>query len=94
MKNKIVKDEIFRECSRHGRERNLYNILVGEIDGKRQMKRHRWNYDINIGFKEIGWEGVDSIHLAECTDQWVTVVDMAVNPRVANHAVNSFSSCV
>jgi hypothetical protein len=32
-------------------------------------------------FREIGWEGVDRIHLAQDGDQWRALVNMVMNLR-------------
>jgi hypothetical protein len=41
--------------------RNAYKILLGISEGKKPLGRPRlrWKYNINIDFREIGWEGVD-----------------------------------
>jgi hypothetical protein len=46
--------------------RNAYRILAESSEGKTPLRRprHRWEGDIKIDLKEIGWEGVDWIHLA------------------------------
>jgi hypothetical protein len=43
-----------------------YNIFVGKPEGKRQLgrNRRRWEDNIRIDLREIGWENVDWIHLA------------------------------
>jgi hypothetical protein len=52
-------------CSAHGRNENPYKILVGIPEGKRSMKpRCRWEGNIRMDVRKIGWEGVDWIHLA------------------------------
>jgi hypothetical protein len=38
--------------------------------------RHRWEDNIKIDLKEIGWEAVDWIHLAQYSDQWPAVVNV------------------
>jgi hypothetical protein len=35
---------------------------------------------MNLG--EVGWEGVDLIHLPQCRDQWLVVVNTLMNLRV------------
>jgi hypothetical protein len=44
-----------------GEMRNAYNTLVGKSDGKRPLERprRRWEDNIKMYGKEIGWEGVD-----------------------------------
>jgi hypothetical protein len=44
-----------------GEKRNAYNILVGKSEGKRPLRRprHRWEDNIRMYHREIGWERVD-----------------------------------
>jgi len=46
---------------------NAYGILMGKEEGKRWLSRPRHRYDGNIkmDIKEIGWEDVDWIDLAQ-----------------------------
>jgi hypothetical protein len=48
--------------------RNAYNISVGKPEGKRPLGRPRCRGEDNTrtDLREIGWEGVDWVHLAEC----------------------------
>jgi hypothetical protein len=48
-----------------GEMRNVYKILVGNSEGKRPLggPRHRWKDNIKLNLKEIGFEGVNWIHL-------------------------------
>jgi hypothetical protein len=41
--------------------------LVGKLEGKRRRGRHkgRWEDNIRMDLREIVWEGVDWMHLAE-----------------------------
>jgi hypothetical protein len=63
----IVKDGMGRACGTHGEVRNAYKILVGKPEGKRSLgrPRHRWEDNIRVDIKEIWWDGVDWIHLAQ-----------------------------
>jgi hypothetical protein len=49
-----------------GEKRNVYRILVGKPDGKRQLgrTRRRWVDNIKMDFREIWWDGMDWIDLA------------------------------
>jgi hypothetical protein len=38
--------------------------------------------NIKIDFREIGWDGMDCIDLAEDRDQWRAVVNTVMNLRV------------
>jgi hypothetical protein len=42
-----------------GKKRNAYRILVGKPEGKRPLgrPRRRWEDNIRIGLREIGWGG-------------------------------------
>jgi hypothetical protein len=46
-------------------------ISVRKYEGKRQLgrPRHRWEDNIRMDLREIGWEGVDWMHLAHDKDQ-------------------------
>jgi hypothetical protein len=49
-----------------GWERNTNRILVRKPKGKRPLgrSRRRWENNIKIGLREIGWGGMDWIDLA------------------------------
>jgi len=51
---------------------NAHSILVGKPEGKRQLVRHRrrWEDNIRMDPRKIGWDVVDWIYLAYCRDQW------------------------
>jgi hypothetical protein len=51
--------------------RNAYNILVGNPEGKRPLGRpaRRRKDNIRVDVREIGWEGVNWMHLAQDRDQ-------------------------
>jgi hypothetical protein len=48
-------------------KRNAYRILVGKPEGKRPLERtrRRWDDNILIDLREIGWGGMDWIDLAQ-----------------------------
>jgi hypothetical protein len=50
-----------------GEKRNAYRILVGKPEGKRPLGRlrRRWVDNIKIDLREIGWDGMDWIDLAQ-----------------------------
>jgi hypothetical protein len=41
--------------------------------------RHRWEDNIRMDLREIGWEYLDWIHLAQDRDQWWTLVNAIIN---------------
>jgi hypothetical protein len=63
---------------------NSYRILVGKPDGKRPLGRPscRWVDNIDMDFREIVWDGMDWIDLAEDRNQWRALVNTVMNLRV------------
>jgi hypothetical protein len=49
-----------------GEKRHAYRILVRKPEEKRPLRRprHRWEDNIRIDLREIGWGGTDWIDLA------------------------------
>jgi hypothetical protein len=80
----IVKDGMSRTCGTSREVSNVYKILVGKPEGKRSLgrPRRRWEDNIRVDLKDIGWEGVDWIHLALGRDRWRAVVIMLMNFRI------------
>jgi hypothetical protein len=68
--------------ARTGEKRNAYRILVGKPEGKRQQDVCRWVDNIKIDLREIGWDGMDWIGLAQDRDQWRALVNTVMNLRV------------
>jgi hypothetical protein len=54
-----------------GEMRNAYSILVRKFEGKRPLGRPRRRREDNIrmDLREIGWGGVDWMHMAQDRDQ-------------------------
>jgi hypothetical protein len=50
---------------------SIRSILVGKREGKRPLRSpwHSWEDNITLDLREIGWEGVDWMYLAEDRDQ-------------------------
>jgi hypothetical protein len=67
-----------------GERRNAYGILVGKPEGKRPLgrPRRRWVDNIKIDLREIGWDSMDWIDLAQDKDQWRALVNTVWNLRV------------
>jgi hypothetical protein len=67
-----------------GEKKNSYGILLGKPEGKRPLgePRRRWVDNIKIGVREIGWDCMDWIELAQDRDQWKALVKMVMNIRV------------
>jgi hypothetical protein len=67
-----------------GEGRNVYRVLVGKTEGKRPLgrPRRRWEDGIKMDLGEIGWGGVEWIHLAQDRDHWWALVNAVMNLRV------------
>jgi hypothetical protein len=65
-------------------KRNAYGILVKKPEGKKPLgrPRHRWVDHIKIDLRDIGWDGMDWISLAQDRDQWRALVNLVMNLRV------------
>jgi hypothetical protein len=66
-----------------GEVRAAYN-LVGRPEGRRPLgrPRHRWEDNIKMDLREIGFGDVDWIHLAQDRDRWLALVNTVMNLRV------------
>jgi hypothetical protein len=59
----------------------MHNILVVKPEGKRPPTRHRcrWEDTVKMGLREIGFEGVDWIHLAQVRNHWWALVKIFIS---------------
>jgi hypothetical protein len=57
---------------------------MGMTEEKRPLGRPRcrWVDNIKMDLREIGWDGMDFIDLAQNRDQWRALVDTVMNLRV------------
>jgi hypothetical protein len=67
-----------------GEDRKVYSVLVGNPERKRPLgrPRRRWEDEIRMDLREIGWESVEWIQLAQDSDRWLAVVNTVMNLRV------------
>ncbi|KAJ4448897.1 hypothetical protein ANN_00289 [Periplaneta americana] len=70
--------------ARMGESRNAYRVLVGRPEGKRPLgrPRRRWEDNIKMDLREVGYDDRDWINLAQDRDQWRAYVRAAVNLRI------------
>jgi hypothetical protein len=63
--------------TRMGEGRKVYKVLVEKPKGKRPLgkPRSRWENGINMDLKEMGWDGVEWIYLAQDRNWWRAVVN-------------------
>jgi hypothetical protein len=47
-----------------------------------ERPRRSWEDGIKMDLREIGWGGVEWIHVAQDRDRWWAVVSAVMNPRV------------
>jgi hypothetical protein len=64
-----------------GEVRGAYNILVGRPKGRRPLgrPRRRWEDNIKMDLREIGFGDVDWINLAEDRDRWWVLANTVMN---------------
>jgi hypothetical protein len=67
-----------------GEMRNAYDIFIRKPEGKRPCRRPRCRWEVNIVMvaRLIGWEGVFWMHVAEGMDQWWAPVKVVMNLQV------------
>jgi hypothetical protein len=70
--------------ARMAEKSNAYRILVGKPKGKMPLGRTRrtWVDNIKIDLREMEWDGMDWIDLAENRNQWRALVNTATNLRI------------
>jgi hypothetical protein len=67
-----------------GEMRNICKILIGKPKEKRLLGQsmHRWEDEIKMDLREIGWDGVHWIQLIQDRHQWLALVNMIMNLQV------------
>jgi hypothetical protein len=67
-----------------GEGRGVYRVLVGRPEGKRPLgrPRRRWEDNIKMDLREIGFVGANWIQLAQDRVQWRACVNTVINLRV------------
>ncbi|KAJ4438735.1 hypothetical protein ANN_14686 [Periplaneta americana] len=70
--------------ARMGESRNAYRVLVGRPEVKRPLgrPRRRWEDNIKMDLREVGYDDRDWINLAQDRDHWRAYVRAAMNLRV------------
>jgi hypothetical protein len=73
-----------------GEMRNPYKILSRKPKGRTPLRgpRCRWEDNIRMYLRDIGWEGVDWMHLSQDGDQWQDLVNMVMNFQIPQKAGN------
>jgi hypothetical protein len=62
----------------------VHTGLLRKPEGRRPLgrPRHRWEDNIKMDLREVGWESTDWIDLAQDRDRWQTVVYTVMNLQV------------
>jgi hypothetical protein len=70
--------------ARMGERRGACRALVGKPEGRRPLgrPRRRWEDNIKMDLREVGWGGMDWINLAQDRDRWRALVNAVMNLRV------------
>jgi hypothetical protein len=81
---RVIKSRRMRwagHVARMGEKRNAYKVLMGKPEGKRPLgrPRRRWDDNIRMDLREIGWGGMDWIDLVRDRDQWRALVNTVMN---------------
>jgi hypothetical protein len=56
------------------------------------LPRRRWEANMKVGLKQIGWVDVNWIRLAQDKDHWCAIVNTKINLRVPVNAGNFLTS--
>jgi hypothetical protein len=75
---------------RIGEGKNLYRVLMGKPEAERPIERPRRRQEdgIKMNLREIGWGGVEWIHLAQKRNRWRAFVNAVTNLRFWRHGVS------
>jgi hypothetical protein len=66
---------------------NVYRILVRKPEGKTPLgrPRRRWEGNIKMDLREVGWDRMDWIDLAQDRNQWRALVNTVMNLLVPHN---------
>jgi hypothetical protein len=61
-----------------------FRVVVVKPEGKRPHAKllHRWECNVKIDLKDMGWEGMEWINLVKDVDEWQAVVKTVMDPWV------------
>jgi len=70
--------------ARMGEGRGVYRVFVGKHEGRRPLgrPRRRWENNIRMDLREVGYGCVDWMELAQDRDRWRAIVSAVMNLRV------------
>jgi hypothetical protein len=84
---RVIKSRRMRwagHVARMGEGRSVWRVLVGMPEGKRPLgrPRSRWDDNIKLDLREIGFDGAKWIQLAQDRVQWRTFMNTVMSLRV------------
>jgi hypothetical protein len=84
-----------RAYSMMGKMINAYRILVRKSEGMIPLgrPRFRWEDNIRMDIKEMVWEVVNWINLAQNGEKWWALVNTVMNLQVPHKIRSSLSDC-
>jgi hypothetical protein len=67
-----------------GDRRGAHRALMGKPEGRRALKRPRcrWEDNIKMDLREVGWGAIGWIDLAQDKDRWCALVNTVMNLQV------------
>jgi hypothetical protein len=74
--------------------RGMHQISVGKPEGKRPLGRRRYRLENNIkmDIKEVVWEGMNWLDLAQNRDRWQARLNAVMKLQVPYNAGNFMTS--
>jgi hypothetical protein len=65
-------------------DRHAYRISLGKLERKIPLgsPRRRWEDNIKMDLREIGWRGMDRNDLAQNRDQWRALLNTIMKQRI------------
>jgi len=84
---RVIKSRRIRwagHVARMGEGSGVYRVLVGRPGGRRPLgrPRRRWEDNIRMDLREVGYGCVDWMELAQDRDRWRALVSAVMNLRV------------
>jgi hypothetical protein len=80
----IKENESAGHVEHMGEKKNAHRALVGKPERTRPLDRprHKREDNIKMHLKEIGWSGMDCIHLTQGRDKWRALLNTIINLRL------------